>query len=45
MAPQNVMGLFVGVPLAGNNNETVCIYTVAFWVQSVRFSLGSRKVD
>ena len=27
------MGLFVGVLLAGNNNETFCIYTGAFWVQ------------
>ena len=39
------MGLFVSVPLAGNNNETFCIYTGAFWVQAVRLSLGSRKVD
>ena len=23
MAPKKVMGLFVGVPLAGNNNETL----------------------
>ena len=38
------MGLFVGVPLAGNNNETFCIYTGAFWVPAVRYSLGSRKV-
>ena len=45
MAPQKVMGLFVGVPLAGNNNETFCIYTGAFWVQAVRLSLGLRKVD
>ena len=45
MAPQKVMGLFMGVPLAGNNNETFCIYTGAFWVQAVRLSLGSRKVD
>ena len=45
MAPQKVMGLFMGVPLAGNNNETFCIYTGAFWVQAVRISLGSRKVD
>ena len=30
LAPKNVMGLFVGVPLAGNNNETFCIYTGAF---------------
>ena len=37
--------LFVGVPLAGNNNETFCIYTGAFWVQAVRLSLGLRKVD
>ena len=44
MASQKVMGLFVGVPLAGNNNETFCIYTGAFWVQAVRLSLGSRKV-
>ena len=27
------MGLFVGVSLAENNNETFCIYTGAFWVQ------------
>ena len=33
MAPKKVVGLFVGVPLAGNNNETFCIYTGAFWVQ------------
>ena len=33
LAPQKVMGLFVGVPLAGNNNETFCIYTGAFWVR------------
>ena len=45
MAPQKVMGLFVGVPLAGNNNETFCIYAGAFWVKAVRLSLGSRKVD
>ena len=45
MVPPKVMGLFVGVPLAGNNNETFCIYTRAFWVQAVRPSLGSRKVD
>ena len=32
LAPQKVMGLFVGVPLAGNN-ETFCIYTGAFWVR------------
>ena len=44
MAPKKVMGLFVGVPLAGNN-ETFCIYTGAFWVQAVRLSLSSRKVD
>ena len=43
--PPKVMGLFVDVPLAGNNNETFCIYTSAFWVQAVRLSLGSRKVD
>ena len=30
MAPKEVMGLFVGVPLAVNNNETFCIYTGAF---------------
>ena len=34
------MGLFVGVPLAGNNNKTFCIYTDAFWVRAVRLSLG-----
>ena len=45
MAPQKVRGLFVGVPLAGNNNETFCIYTGAFLVRAVRLSLGSRKVD
>ena len=45
MAPKKVMGLFVGVPLAGNNNKTFCIYTGAFWVRAVRLSLGSRKVD
>ena len=45
MASKKVMGLFVSVPLAGNNNETFCIYTGAFWVQAVRLSLGSRKVD
>ena len=45
MALQKVMGLFVGVLLAGNNNETFCIYTGAFWVLAVRLSLGSRKVD
>ena len=41
------MVLFVGVPLAGNNNnnETFYIYTGAFWVQAVRLSLGSREVD
>ena len=33
LAPKKVMGLFVGVPLAGNNNETFCIYTGAFWVR------------
>ena len=45
MTPPKVMGLFVDVPLAGNNNETFRTYTGAFWVQAVRFSLGSRKVD
>ena len=45
MAPKKVMGLFVGVPLAGNNNETFCIYAGAFWVLAVRLSLVSRKVD
>ena len=45
MAPQKVMGLFVVVPRARNNNETFCIYTGAFWTQAVRLSLGSRKVD
>ena len=45
VSPQKVMGLFVGVPLARNNNETFCIYTGAFWAQAVRLSLGSRKVD
>ena len=40
-----VMALFVGVPLAGNNNEAFCIYTGAFWVQAVRLSLGSRTID
>ena len=44
MAPKNVMGLFVSVPIARNNNETFCLYTGAFWVQTVRLSLGSRKV-
>ena len=38
-------GFIRGSPLAGNNNETFCIYTGAFWVVSVRLSLGSRKVD
>ena len=45
MAPKKVIGLFVGVPLAGNNNETFCIYSGAFLVQAVRLSLGSWKVD
>ena len=45
MAPKKVISLFVGVPLAGNNNETFCIYTGSFWVQGDRLSLGSRKVD
>ena len=35
MAPKKVMGLFVGVPLTGNNNETFCIYTGAFWVEDL----------
>ena len=33
LAPKKVMGLFVCVPIAGNNNETFCIYTGAFWVR------------
>ena len=33
LAPKKVICLFVGVPLAGTNNETFCIYTGAFWVQ------------
>ena len=45
IAPPKVMGLLMGVPLARNNNETFCIHTGAFWVQAVRLSLGSRKVD
>ena len=45
MAPKKVIGLFVGVSLPRNNNETFCIYTGAFWVQAVRLSLGLRKVD
>ena len=45
MAPPKVMGLFVGVPLARNNNEIFCIYTGVFQVQAVRLSLGLRKVD
>ena len=38
-------GFIRGYPLAGNNNETFCIYTGAFWILAVRLSLGSRKVD
>ena len=38
-------GFIRGCPLAGNNNEIFYIYTGAFWVQAVRLSLGSRKVD
>ena len=34
-----------GCPLVGNNNETFCIYSGAFWVQAVRLSSGLRKVD
>ena len=45
MSPHQIYGFIRGCPLAGNNNETFCIYTGAFWVQAVRLSLGSRKVD
>ena len=43
--PQKSYGFIHGCPLAGNNNETFCIYIGAFWVLAVRLSLGSRKVD
>ena len=45
MAPQKFYGFIRGYPLVGNNNETFCIYTGAFWVLAVRLSSGSRKVD
>ena len=40
MAPKSY-GFIRGCPLAGNNNETFCIYTGAFWVLTVRLSLES----
>ena len=43
--PPKSYGFICGYPLAGNNNETFCIYAGAFWIQAVRLSLGSRKVD
>ena len=43
--PKKSYGFIRGCPLAGNNNETFCIYTGAFWVLGVRLSLRSRKVD
>ena len=39
------MGLFVGVPLAGNNNETFCIYTGAFWVRESDLVWVRRVLD
>ena len=43
MTPHKSYGFIRGCPSAGINNETFCIYTGAFWVRSVRLSLGSRK--
>ena len=45
MPPPQCYGFIHGCPLAGNNNETFCIYTGEFWVLAVRLSLVSRKVD
>ena len=45
MPPTKSYGFIRGCPLAGNNNETFCIYTGAFWVLEVRLSFGSRKGD
>ena len=45
LAPQKVMGLFVGVPLAGNNNETFLYIYRCILGPRVRLSLGSKGVD
>ena len=45
MASPKSYGFIRGCLLAGNNYETFCIYTGAFWVLAVRLGLGSRKVD
>ena len=45
MPPPKGYGFICGCPLAGNNNETFCIYEGAFWVLALRLSLGLRKVD
>ena len=48
MAPKKVMLLFVGVPLAGNNTETFCIYfgpkqSDLVWVRGKLIRPGQRN--